>query len=121
MVRDIQYLDLLFDSHVKYQNTFFILHYVVCSIEVQPSSERVAPASRGYKNCNLKSITLYQKVPQIVTNMVFSMFSNAILIWLYLENPSIKENRECHTMLSTSVLIYNKGKLSFGISQFKSL
>ncbi|KAE8692690.1 hypothetical protein F3Y22_tig00110831pilonHSYRG00459 [Hibiscus syriacus] len=55
-------------------------------------------------------------VPHIITNVVFSMSSRCILIWLYLENPSMNKKKSFSAVLSTRVSICDKGKLSLGLA-----
>ena len=51
---------------------------------------------------------------------VFSMSSGAIRLWLYLENPSIKDNIEWLDVLSTSMSICGRGKSSLGLALLRS-
>ena len=52
-------------------------------------------------------------------NDVFSLSSNVILIWLYLEYASIKLKSPCPKLLSMSLSMLGSEKLSFGYALFK--
>ena len=51
---------------------------------------------------------------------VFSISSRAIRIWLYPENPSMKDNIKCPAVLSTSISMCEKEKSSLGLALFRS-
>lgn len=53
-------------------------------------------------------------------NMVFSMSFEAILIWLYLQKPSTKENTENWIVLSTNTPMWYNGRSFFRLALVKS-
>ena len=76
---------------------------------------KVAPAF-----LRLKGIFRYANVPQGQINAVLCWSSGLICIWLYLENPSIKEKMTLLAQLSMIWLMCGVGKLSLGQALFKS-
>lgn len=66
-------------------------------------------------------MTFQQNVPHGHVNVFFSRSLGAILIWLYLEKPSISDNMVCPAVKFTIISMFGKGKSSFGHALFRSL
>ena len=108
------FFSLGFSNHIINIHLNFLVHQIMNRVVI--ALWYVAPTF-----FNPKGITLKQNVPQGVINVIFSMSSEAILIWLYPKNPSMNKKTLNFAVLSTNISMSGNGKSSFGLALFRTI